>query len=345
MAQVLSIHNRYKYKTQPLKVNSSFYTRRIDRIKSAFNETNGIGLCMAVMNARDHDSWDRMPIKHTETESVVNSQTYYNQNYENTYIIPYPSASYKSQSLIGFCTNVKFESVDVFNKLDKIELEIGGALIDTVYASQVKVLQHIYDIEDDRVIPFQFCGKGQKIILAAYHEMRITVYGTEDLKNTEIQVDYAEMEDSKKAFEYWMSASSTLNLDPVVESGVYTTTLKPHLTIVQQTVFTHIMIKLDGQIDELAFNFNTGDDDPDSISMNLSVDPTSLEIVDDHYIVPFTTSQFDKFHGVNFNTQAHTVRIVASCNGEPVTENISVFGVSTYLMRIMNDMMGVAFGN
>jgi len=94
--------------------------------------------------------------------------------------------------------NFRINNIDLFNKIDSIDLEIGGSQIERIYPEIFPNLRSLYGIDDKYIIPFSFMNTG--INLLVYHGIRITIVFKKDYglrySDLSLSVDLGELEHS-----------------------------------------------------------------------------------------------------------------------------------------------------
>lgn len=325
-----------------IRVNTPRWGHRINQIKSAFQTFTHLGHSMLYPGF--NKEYDAIVVEEVGTEEVpVNNDETSPSNGAFTYVIN--NNGFTKAGKVNYCTSVRFASADVFDSIEKISLSSNTINFTTIKADQIKVMQHIFNITDDRVVPFHFCGTGNKIQLNT--QIEVTVFVKPDSVarfSNSLFVTHGVAESGNTMQHTSMITGNDINLsDTFNKTGVLTRNLDSNWYV------THLVVKVDNtDLAKLIINFSTDDnvnqedDVQDSVNMQLNVDVSSLNRVDGYYIVPFAGDSRPYF-GINFSGNKHSIKAVAVNGDEEMVRQPRIFGVSTNIIMSVDNMMALRF--
>jgi hypothetical protein len=80
----------------------------------------------------------------------------------------------------SFFKNLRFADESIYSKIKSCTLIIGGQPIDKIDANMFDCMRHLYNIDNDAIIPFHFCKKNKYLLTARYHEIKIHMLASDE---------------------------------------------------------------------------------------------------------------------------------------------------------------------
>jgi hypothetical protein len=242
-------------------------------------------------------------------------------NIDNTYNI------YKNLK----CTNI--------NCIESIKLTIGGCRVDKIYTNIIDVLQHLYQIDDKTIIPFDFCKNNNFIKQPSYQEVGIIVemkngYSVNDFNMT---IDIHELNNLDK--EFYINNNNHLSIISVTDNKNFQTFEKyAQITLPFHLPTSYLILDCNKiKIKLLNIYFN-------DIDSGITLEDTYM--YNEKYILPFTPS-LNKINKYSIN-MARISETILHITFEDKNENeneIFQCNIQSVCHNVMINLSGVKYSH
>lgn len=235
--------------------------------------------------------------------------------------------------------NLKLNSNQYDNIINKCILECNGSYLDTIYGRTFKTLRYLYNIEDSTILPFSF-NIGDDFLSNNISTNINMQFSNGDLSGFELSVDIFEIDDDNFN-EYTFTYNNIItqcqyNGMEVVSKGSnvakykvqYNHVMNYILVSIPNTNINHIILQLDG--------YNVVD-----------ISTENILCYDNHYIIPLTKSLHHDYintYGINFSRCDNSVLclkydVITDESNTP----LYIYGISSNAIKIQNKMAGLMY--
>ena len=194
--------------------------------------------------------------------------------------------------------NLRFSSDKFNNIIDNCELNSGGSRIDKIYTNLYNVLRHVYNINNDTVLPFYFCS-GENFLPCSensQYSIIMEALTKDQVANLDVSLDDLELYVDVYYYEVNKNELPT-NLEWSITSiehggGISTRTESNNLVLLLKELCSQFIVYIPNRMLEDFSLFL------DNIDSGITID--NATIYDNHYIFKFSDFK-NELCGLNFS--------------------------------------------